>query len=278
MLFLITACSSKNNHDTETPSENDNPIQNSHDEENNDTNDNKEDGDKKSPETKDNNENNNAAENSSNHANHNVQTQEEIINEIAKQENTSFSFQMPTELPIDETKYLTGTTESKENYFTAVFYQTEDQIALNDKQLENGQKDKIARLQVEQYDSEQATNEEIGFEKYAETGGEEVDLGYNLTAYQDAGAGSVFTNWNEGRWALSTRASSKDNEQGVQTAKDAVEFLETHKLPAPQKHGSVKLDANGDDNMIMWQDGSIIYTIDHVKKPLDALRIATTFE
>ncbi|WP_053415211.1 hypothetical protein [Viridibacillus arvi] len=209
----------------------------------------------------------------------NVLTEDEILKAIKTQLKTDLSKILPSKLPLSKGKHLTATTKSSANYYEVVFMESDKPIAINNKALKNKHKaNVIARLNVKKYSNLTKSSEQIAFEDYSKLGGQKVNLGYGITGYQDAGAGSVFTSWNEGRWALNTRSLTTKGEQGVKLAKEATKLLETNTLPIPKPNGLVHLDVERSGNRITWQKDKIVYTIDQVKDPLDALRIATSFE
>ncbi|MDY0395154.1 hypothetical protein RWE15_12910 [Virgibacillus halophilus] len=87
----------------------------------------------------------------------------------------------------------------------------------------------------------------------------------------------MWTSWNEGRWALVTHARTTNPETGEKLAKQAVNDLESRSLPVPQQNGMVRLDAAGTSNQILWQQQAVVYSLDHVEDPINALDIATSF-
>ncbi|MGE7933967.1 hypothetical protein [Viridibacillus arvi] len=209
----------------------------------------------------------------------NVLTEDEVLKAIKTQLKTDLSKILPSKLPLSKGKQLTATTKSSANYYEVVFMESDKPIAINNKALKNKHKATvIARLNVKKYANLTKSSEQIAFEDYSKLGGQKVDLGYGITGYQDAGAGSVFTSWNEGRWALNTRSLTTKGEKGVKLAKEATKFLETNTLPFPKPNGLVHLDVERSGNRITWQKEKIVYTIDQVKDPIDALKIATSFE
>ncbi|WP_144460780.1 hypothetical protein [Siminovitchia fortis] len=212
-------------------------------------------------------------------SNHSM-TQAEVIEAVKDQFHTNLTIKLPNELPLNNGKHLTATTKSDENRYSVVFFQSDEPIPINNEELVNdsGAADRIARIDVKKYESQEAADEEIAFENFSEIGGQPTDLGHHITGYQDAGAGSVWTSWNEGRWALSSHAFTNNGEEGTALARDAVQFLEDHTLPVPKPHGHAFLDAEGKNTRILWQDGQVVYAIDQVSNPMDALKIATAFE
>ena len=203
-------------------------------------------------------------------------TQQEVLKAIGNQLSTDLPIKLPKQLPITQGKHLSATTSSKTGMYTITFYESDEPIPINNPQLTDGTSSAqvIARLTVQQYASQQESNDQLSHQTFGEQGGGKVDLGYNLTGYQDAGAGSIYLGWNEGRWALATHARTENSEKGIELAKEAVAFLEKNRLPIPNPNGFAHLDAEQGDNRILWQDKMIVYTIDQVVDPLNALKIA----
>ncbi|MBK3493838.1 hypothetical protein JFL43_02975 [Viridibacillus sp. YIM B01967] len=230
---------------------------------------------------KDNIENNDqkgTSKNESERTNH-ILTQDEVLKVIKTQLKTNLSKILPSQLPLEKGKHLTATTKSAANHYEVVFFKSNESISINNKLLKkNKAVTVIARISVKKYDSLTEASEQVGFEDFSKLGGEAVDLGYGIKGYQDAGAGSIFTSWNEGRWALTARARTTDVKEGEKLAHEATEFLETHTLPIPKPNGLVHIDVEKLGNRIIWQKENIVYTIDQVKDPMVALEIATSFD
>lgn len=159
----------------------------------------------------------------------------------------------------EESQYIGATVVEEEDRVEVQFYRTEEPMVVDDPALANSQE--TARLTIERFSSSEEANEQIGFQDYEEVGGEPVDLGYGITGYQDAGAGSLFTSWNEGRWAMIARTTTDASEKGVQLAQRTVSFLEEHTLPIPHEHGSLHLDVNEQGSFVKWQKGELVYAL-----------------
>lgn len=159
----------------------------------------------------------------------------------------------------EESQYIGAAVTEEEGRVEIQFYRTEESMVVDDPALANSQE--TALLTIEQFSSSEEANEQIGFQDYEEVGGEPVDLGYGITGYQDAGAGSLFTSWNEGRWALIARTTTDASEKGVQLAQRTVSFLEEHTLPIPHEHGSLHLDVNEQESFVKWQKGELVYVL-----------------
>lgn len=203
-------------------------------------------------------------------------TQAEIIDALKTDLKTDLTKMLPSELPLEEGKYLTATTKSDANNYEVVFYESDEPVAINHETLAANQI--IARLKAQKYESIQEASEQVGFENFSEFGGQPIDLGFGITGYQDAGAGSMWTSWNEGRWAIAAHTHTSEGEKGENLAKEATEFLETHILPIPKPNGFAHIDVYQSDNRIIWQKESTVYIIDEVKDPIIALEIATSIE
>ncbi len=137
------------------------------------------------------------------------------------------------------------------------FYETEEPMLLNDPALANATK--TALLTIQRFSSAATANEQIAFEQYDKVGGTPVDLGYGITGYQDAGAGSLFTSWNEGRWAIIARTKTDTPKEGEQLARQTVSYLEEHTLPIPYEHGSLHVDVDEQGSFIKWQKKELVY-------------------
>lgn len=171
---------------------------------------------------------------------------------------SEWGVKLPTDFPVTKGKYVTAITSSKQNKVTFTFYNTDKQLAMNDPKIKNtGQL--VGQLVLTKYDTEEAASEEI--DKTVFTDGEAVDLGHGITGYQDAGAGSLFTSWNEGRWAIIARSTTEKPEESLATAKETVEFLETNMIPIPKQYGHLHMDANHKGSLATWQKQNVVYTL-----------------
>lgn len=209
-----------------------------------------------------------------------ILTQAEVIQAVKEEMNTDLPLKLPSELPLDKGQHLTAVTKSEANRYQVIFYQSDQPIPINNEKLVNDKNaaDVVARVQVEKYGTQKEADEAISFEDFSEQGGEETELGYDITGYQDAGAGSMWTSWNEGRWALAAHAHTNESDEGIELAKEAIAFLEENVLPIPNQYGFAHLDVNQQDNRILWEKETTVYTIDQVKDPMDGLEIAVNFE
>ena len=205
-------------------------------------------------------------------------TQDEALNTIKQQLATELSVAFPKNLPLSEGSFLTATTKATDTHAEILFLESKEYIPVNDVKLQNTTTaTTIAKLTVRLFDSIDEASKQIAYEDFSKNGGQQVPLGFDLIGYQDAGAGSLWTGWNEGRWALATHTRTENPADGEKLAKQAVEYLETHTLPNPHQYGMAHLDVYESGNLIVWQDGKLVYTLDSIKDPMKALEIATAF-
>lgn len=262
VIFLIGGCATKDHSSQETPAENNTETDAAQQSEDQDDN-------KQEPQR-------NEEENASQPEQQDDKdlTQEEIMEAIKEQIDTDLTIVLPDSIPLDKGEHLTAATTSSEDQYTVIFFASQTPIPINNDQLNDGDARQIARLTVQQYDTQEQANEEIAYEDFEQNGGNEVDLGHDITGYQDAGAGSLWTGWNEGRWALAAHTQTDQAEAGEKLARNAVTFLEDHSLPIPEEHGFVHLDATGDDQQIIWQKEKVVYQLDQIADPIIGLEIA----
>ncbi len=111
-----------------------------------------------------------------------------------------------------------------------------------------------------------------------DTNGRQVDLGYNITGYQQGAAGSSILEWQEGNWSIRVRASNIEGQDPVPLAKEIVAYLEKASLPAPEKYGKITVEMNDSSQQatqVSWQEPKNVYTVTH-KDTLSALKMAVS--
>lgn len=205
-------------------------------------------------------------------------TQTEIMESIKGQMTSDLPLKLPTEIALSEGKRLTAVTSADTNSYEVIFYQHDEPIPINNKLLfsEENPAEVVARINVKQYNTQKEADEVVAYEAFDEKAGKSIKLSEGLTGYQNAGAGSVWTGWNVGRWALTTHANSGD--RSVSLAKEVIAYLDEYMLPAPRQHGYAHLDAEHGTSRIVWENETTVYTIDQINDPLQALEIAVHFE
>ncbi len=205
-------------------------------------------------------------------------TNSTVVESIRKQIKTNLPVMLPTDLPVEGGKYLTAKVQSNNNNYSVVYYQTDKEVPINDESVKKLSKDDvIAKFTGHQYASTDEASDQIGFEEYSKAGGEKVDLGHNITGYQDAGAGSLWIGWNEGRWSLAARTTTDKPKDGLELAKQAVNYLEDNTLPAPKDHGMIHLSAKkSSGNFVKWQNNGVVYSLERIEDSMDMLKTATS--
>lgn len=165
---------------------------------------------------------------------------------------------LPSDFPVTNGKHLTAITNTQQDEVTFEFYEADKEIPLNDPSIKKAGQLK-GHLTITKYASEEAASKEIDQTVFKQ--GEKVDLGHGITGYQDAGAGSLFTSWNEGRWAIMARSTTEKAEVNVATAKETVEFLEKNTMPIPKQYGELHIDAEHSGSLAKWQKQNLAYSL-----------------
>ena len=195
-----------------------------------------------------------------------------------KQITTEIPVILPKTLPVPDKLHLTSVTNSQQNQYTVMFLGTEQPTTINSEVLKNRQAN-VATIKATEYSSPEEAAKQINHMDHSANGARAVDLGYGIKGYRDAGAGSQFLGWNEGRWSLAMKAHTDQGDEIVEDAKKAVQLLEEETLPIPNEYGSVKLDVSDSkyrSQHIAWQDGKIVYEVETPGSFLDALNIAVS--
>ena len=198
---------------------------------------------------------------------------------VLSQLNTAFSTtHLPQAILTSRTaEYLTAATTSAADQanFRILYYAETSPIEVNDLAVNDLQP--IASFEKETYASNEAAASAVN--QIIDNGGNPIDLGYGITGHQQGAAGSTFLSWQEGNWSLVVRASNINGEVAEPVAKETVAYLETAMLPAPQTVGQISLTASTSDsyqtNSVVWQEGAVVYTIQHFD-PLQALKMAVS--
>ncbi len=207
-------------------------------------------------------------------------TQEEIMVAVKEQMKTNLDIKLPTEIPLKDSYRLTATTSANATNAEIIFYQHKEPIPINNKLLFSDASPAmvVGRVTIKEYNTRKEADRAIAYEVFSEQGSENVDLGYGMTGYQDGAAGSLHTSWNVGRWALTVKSNTKHSDKNISLAKEVVRFLTEEALPIPQANGYAHLDADNNENRIMWQKDNTVYTIDKTNDTMIALKMAVNFE
>lgn len=204
---------------------------------------------------------------------------EEVIRETENELNTGVPVKLPASINVTPDYHLTAMTTSEQKHYEVMFYETEQSIPINDEKLNNMDFSTV-KFKATRYESPEEAAKQIDHQLYSENGAQSADLGFGIKGYRDAGAGSQFMGWNEGRWSLSLRSTTQQGEKIVGESKKIVQFLEENTLPIPHELGAVKVDVSDAGGKpiqhIAWQEDAIVYEIQTRKSMLDALQIAVS--
>lgn len=207
-------------------------------------------------------------------------TQAQIMEVIKGQMNSDLTYRLPTEINLPEGKHLTAVTSSNPNSYEVIFYQHNEPIPINNKLLfsEDNPAEVVARVEAKRYETQEEADQAITYQNFDESMGKPIKLREGLTGYQNTDDESVSINWNVGRWALTIHENAGNNDRSESLAKEVITYLDEYMLPAPQQHGYAYLEANQGNSRIIWEKETIVYTIDQINDPLQALEIAVKFE
>ncbi len=182
---------------------------------------------------------------------------------------------MPQEVPISSGNLNLAAAQTKQGY-SILYYALSEKLGLNDQAL--NQETPVATY-LYQYgfaSSQETINVLQPFT--IDTNGRKVDLGHQITAYQQGAAGSNDLEWQEGNWRIQVRGSNIEGQDPLPTAKKVVDYLEKAKLPAPEKYGKIIIDLTDSTNQstqVVWQEPSNVFTVTH-QDALAALEMAVS--
>ncbi|KRN10591.1 lipoprotein [Liquorilactobacillus mali KCTC 3596 = DSM 20444] len=92
-----------------------------------------------------------------------------------------------------------------------------------------------------------------------------IDLGHNITGYEDAGAGQRYLSWHEGKWSLMVHAAAVNQQNPKPLATNIVNMLESYRLPAPTQYGAIRADVASSygsrNQVITWQQNNVVYQL-----------------
>ncbi|RIW33238.1 hypothetical protein D3H55_11300 [Bacillus salacetis] len=139
---------------------------------------------------------------------------------------------------------------------------------------------------IEQTDYESEDRAAQAIENYREVEQTNTDLGHSIQALVEGATGHQYISWNEGRWLIQmdfptdSQYAYEPYPEGVELAKEVVEYLESHYLPAPEDRGMISINGFSDspETVIQWQKGKSVYEITNNNgKPFKAIDKAVEF-
>ncbi len=200
-------------------------------------------------------------------SNEKTATQSDVLQSVKQQIKTNLSIKLPTKFPLEKNHHLTAVTKSKDDSYEVTFYESVDSIPVNDiNRISKGDVKKIAKVAAAQYPSEKEAKSTINYQRL-QTASPKIDLGFGIAGYKDAGAGSAFTSWHEGRWSfvVRNRNDEQGNIAGLKTAKTIVNKLEKQVLPIPHEVGAGAFDTSAinsiEANRLTWQEKNVVYVV-----------------
>lgn len=226
-----------------------------------------------------------ASENSNSKGESASSNQQDVLNQISAALDTKVPLMLPTNIPTEKNRYLTATTVSHAANYKVNFYETAQAVKINSSSASRGTL--IASLEGTKY--QDAAGAKGSITDYARINAadydEFADLGHNIKAARQAGAGHQQLLWNEGRWYIGLdfptdpAYQNKDYPDSTQLAKNIVAYLDQNMLPAPREIGVIKISNwnTSEDTTVQWQDGQTVYRISG-RGPMTALKIAVAMK
>ena len=195
---------------------------------------------------------NESSQTNSSHENHALSAMEEL--------QANYPERFPDPATISGGKPIGIAVSEESQLLTVTYYVVEKATPLNDPILND--QSPIAQFQRKIFSTKEAAKDEVG--QTYDPNGQPVDLGYDITGYQTAGAGSSFLMWQEGNWSLAVHANNLEQESPLPLAKQTVEYFERVFLPIPHEVGQISFRVTPSDyqaNQVVWQDNQTVYTI-----------------
>ncbi|MED1203006.1 hypothetical protein [Heyndrickxia acidicola] len=210
-------------------------------------------------------------------------TMQEVIKATEQQLKTQVPVRLPNALPMDKGYHLTAVTESDRTHYSVTFYESKNPIPINNSKLTNGNDAiKIGTVKGTLYKTDAQAGSYINYQDFKkfESGNPSTNLGYGIKGYFDAGAGSEYLGWNEGRWSFTVRARTVNGSILHTAGRQIVAYLEKEMLPPPHNIGAGEFIADelaSRNQRISWQNKNVIYEVSDTKDAMTALKIATAF-
>ncbi|MFC7394942.1 hypothetical protein [Scopulibacillus cellulosilyticus] len=219
-----------------------------------------------------------------------------VMQKAMQSMSTSVPKMAPTQVPLEDGKYLSAATKSDNDSYNVIFMQTSKPKPINDASLNDiSSKNHIVSFGANKYKNPSEAGKKAkssagnGYSslqdasKYKSNKGN-TDLGYGIKGESGVAASHTSITWTEGRWFILIEGTDAPNAYPSCTpeslAKNMVAYLHTHALPSPHDKGfiRVKCEKKTPKTYISWQDQSIVYHMQSYKNPLDVLKIATSMK
>ena len=184
---------------------------------------------------------------------------------------------MPLDVPISSGYLNVAAAQTKQGY-SILYYGSDRPLRLNADEL-NQETPIATSLYQYGFASSQETIQVLQpFE--IDTNGQKMDLGHQITGYQQGAAGSSYLEWQEGNWRIRIRGNNIDGQEPLPLAKEIVAYLEENRLPAPEQFGKITIDMGDTTNRaveVSWQEPKNVYTITR-QDPMAALKMGVSMK
>lgn len=198
----------------------------------------------------------------------------QTLKEVRAALKTQAKIKLPQTIYASGDKSISALTQGTSSGYTVTFKQTARPVKINDRSLSGATT--LATMKAVIYSSDAQAQKQISFHQYGASDGQPVSLGYRITGYTSAGAGTAGISWNEGRWTLMALSPTSDLDKGKVLAKKIVAYLDTYLLPAPNRYGMIQVYTDNRQHLVMWQDGRTVYQLTDVTDPMNLVRIAVS--
>jgi hypothetical protein len=212
-----------------------------------------------------------------------TQTAEDVIGKVKEQLKMENAI-LPASFPLKEGTHLSASIEEdKTDSYQVTFYQTNEMVPVNDPSLTPDGSAPVVAV----FKAHNKTAADIDQELFPPMSVDEeipaemaIDLGHGIKGMAEGAAGHKYLSWKEGNWILQIRSVTEDQMDDQAIARQMVDYLETHYLPAPHDDGRIKVHyrqgGNEVENDIYWEDGERLYELQTQKVPLEALEMAVS--
>lgn len=148
------------------------------------------------------------------------------------------------------------------NNYTANYYLAKEAKNINEDGVKDGAL--YATLTKKTYANVDEAKDQIEYTTDASQGSlPKINLGYNIQATVNSGAGQRYLHWNEGNWSLTMHGSPVAGENPTVAAQKAVALLERYRLPAPTQRGNARFETTDKNDYLgqtlTWNKDNVVY-------------------